>query len=208
MKKAISAILLIVFTVTVDAQSALGIGVKAGVNFANVSGASSINASSRSGFHAGIFLSPPSKKILGFRSELIYSEQGYDFKKGTTTGAVNLRYLMLPQMTAINITKYVQLQIGGQIAFLLNAEADSSSAGGTEGTYAKVLDYYNKIDYGLAAGAEVHPFKGLLIGARYNISLNNLYKDAVQGSNPSFIPTGSSIDFKSNVVQLFAGWRF
>ena len=72
------------------------------------------------------------------------------------------------------------------------------------------MDYYNKFDYGFAGGIEVHPFKGLLVGARYNISLGNLYKDPSSyetngGQPPSFIP---QVNVKNNVFQLFVGWIF
>ena len=40
------------------------IGIKAGLNFANVTNASDINSSSETGFHGGIFLAPASKNIL------------------------------------------------------------------------------------------------------------------------------------------------
>jgi hypothetical protein len=46
-------------------------GIKAGVNFAKVTKASNINADNTAGFHAGVFLAPQSKGVLGFRSELI-----------------------------------------------------------------------------------------------------------------------------------------
>src|SRR5690606_18289748 len=69
-------------------------GIKAGINFANVTKASSINNSSRTGWHAGVFLAPPSQGVIGSRTELIYSRQGYDYKSGTNTGNVNLDYLM------------------------------------------------------------------------------------------------------------------
>jgi hypothetical protein len=41
------------------------IGLKAGLNFAKVASASSINSSNRSGFHVGVFLAPSSKSIMG-----------------------------------------------------------------------------------------------------------------------------------------------
>jgi hypothetical protein len=180
------------------------IGLKGGLNFANVTGASSINSSSRSGFMFGIFLEPSSSKIISSKTELIYSRQGYDFKNGTTTGNVNLDYLLIPQGMCINITKFVQLQLGAQIAFLLNAKADTTTSSGSSNPYSGIMNYYNKFDYGFAVGAEIHPFMGLLIGARYNISLGKLYKDAQSGQMPSF----SSADAKNNVVQIFAGWKF
>jgi hypothetical protein len=184
-------------------------GIKAGLNFANVSKASSINNSSHSGFQAGLFLAPASKKILSSRTELLFSRQGYNYKTATNTGNVSLDYIMLPQFMAINITKYFQIQIGGQMAILLNAKADSSNAGnGSSGNGKSIMDLYNRFDYGYGGGIEVHPVSGLLIGARVNISLGNLYKDMASGaagSNPSFVPKA---DIKNNLFQVFAGWKF
>lgn len=182
-------------------------GIKAGLNFANVSKASSINNSSRSGFQAGILFEPRSKKILSSRTELIFSRQGYNYKNGTNTGNVNLDYIMLPQYMAINITKYFQIQVGGQMAILLNAKVDSSNGGGAS-SGSKILDLYNKFDFGYGGGIEVRPYKGLLVGARVNISLGNLYKDignTTLSPTPSFIP---KVDVKNNVFQIFAGWKF
>ena len=82
------------------------IGIKAGLNFANVTNASDINSSSETGFHGGIFLAPPSKSFLSSRTEFLFSRQGYDYSTNTNTGNVNLDYIMLPQYMAFNITKY------------------------------------------------------------------------------------------------------
>lgn len=185
------------------------IGVKAGVNFANVTKASSINNDSRTGFHAGVFLAPFSKGIIGSRTELIFSRQGYNYKTSTNTGNVNLDYIMMPQYISINITKYFSIQFGGQIAYLLNAKADSTAAtsGDASSPFASVTKFYNRFDYGYGGGIEIHPVSGLIIGARANISLNKLYDPSsfTSGANPSFIP---KVDVKNNVFQLFAGWRF
>jgi hypothetical protein len=197
MKKSIF-ILLLCLSLFAQAQ----IGIKAGLNFANVSNASSINSSSRSGFHAGILLAPASKKIISSRTELIFSRQGYDYKTSTNTGNVNLDYIQMGQLMSINITKYVSLMLGAQTAYLVSAKVDSSNGGST--TENKIMDFYNRIDYGYAVGAEVHPVMGLLIGARYNVSLAKVYKDLQSFQQPSF----TSEDAKNNVVQLYLGWRF
>ena len=185
-------------------------GIKAGVNFANVTNASEINSGSESGFMAGIFLAPPSTGVMGFRTELIFSRQGYSYKTNTNTGVVNLDYILLPQLMQINITKFFSIQLGAQMAFLINAKADSSTSSGGSSPYGEIMDFYNKFDYGFAGGIEIHPFKGLLVGARYNISLGSLYKDPSSyemngGQPPSFIP---AVDVKNNVLQIFAGWIF
>jgi hypothetical protein len=203
MKKTFLAIL-IIFPALAYSQ----IGIKAGINFANVTKASDINANSQTGFLAGLFLAPPSKGVISSRTELIYSRQGYSYESNTNTGNVNLDYIILPQLMGINITKFVQLQIGAQMAFLINAKVDSNTTSSGSNPYGKIMDYYNKFDYGFAGGVEVHPIMGLLVGARYNISLGNLYKDPSSyppGTPPDFIPT---IDVKNNVVQLFVGWTF
>jgi len=198
-------LVLAAFPVAVLAQGGgIGIGVKAGLNFANVTKASSINNSSRTGFNAGIFIAPPSRGIISSRTEIIFSKQGYNYKTGSTTGNVDLNYLMLPQYMVINITRYFQIQLGGQMAILLNANVDSNSnnaavAGG------KIMDFYNRFDYGYGGGIEVHPASGLLIGARINISLSDMYKQPEPGQQPSFLP---SIDVKNNVFQAYLGWQF
>ena len=200
MKKILYFILMICPFVTM-AQ----IGIKAGVNFAKVSNASSINSSNKSGFNVGIFLAPPSKKILSSRTELVFSRQGYDYKNSNNTGNVNLDYIQMGQLASINITKYFSLLFGAQTAYLVSAQADSTkNSGGSPGAYNGIMNLYNRIDYGYAVGAEVHPVLGLVIGARYNVSLAKVYKDIQSFQRPSF----SSEDAKNNVVQIFAGWRF
>jgi hypothetical protein len=182
------------------------IGIKAGLNFSNITKASSINAQSRSGFMAGVFLAAPSRGIMGYRTELIFSRQGYDYKAGVSTGSVNLNYILMPQLMTINITKYVQVQAGGQIAYLVGGKIDSSaSSSSVPSMQKKMMDYYNRLDYGAAGGVEVYPFKGLLLGARYNISLGNLYKASEGAVSPNFIP---KVDVKNNVLQIFLGYKF
>lgn len=182
------------------------IGIKAGFNFSNITKASSIGAQSRSGFMAGAFIATPSRGIVGYRSEIIFSKQGYDYKTGQTSGSVDLNYILLPQLMCINITKYVQLQAGGQLAFLVGGKIDSvPNPSSVPNFQKKMMDYYNKVDYGAAGGIEIYPFAGLLVGARYNISLGNLYKSNAGAPNPNFIP---KVDMKNNVLQLFVGYRF
>ncbi|MGZ8508764.1 MAG: porin family protein [Chitinophagaceae bacterium] len=203
MKKLILYVMLI-FPCSLIAQ----IGIKGGLNFANVTKASSINNSSRTGFHAGLFLAPPSPGIMGFRTEILFSRQGYDYKTNTNTGNVNLDYIMMPQMMCINITKYFQIQVGGQMAFLISAKADSATNGSNGGSGNNMMDLYNRFDYGYGGGIEIHPVAGLIIGARVNISLGDLYKDysnSTPGTTPSFIP---KVNVKNNVFQLSVGWRF
>ncbi|HSU28836.1 MAG TPA: outer membrane beta-barrel protein [Chitinophagaceae bacterium] len=189
------------FPIICFAQFGLSFGAKGGINFANVTHASDIKASSRSGYMIGAYIAPKVKKVFGYRSEIVLSRQGYDYNTNTNTGNVDLDYLLLPQLFIIKITGFVQLHLGGQVAILLNAKMNS-----TNGSNAppNLIDYFNRFDYGVCGGLEVFPLtKGLFIGAR----LNTGFKDVSNNANgqPDFIP---GIDAKNNVLQLYAGWRF
>ncbi|HMH33177.1 MAG TPA: porin family protein [Puia sp.] len=189
----------------------LGIGLKAGLNFSNVTNVSSINGSSQTGFHAGLFFGSFNKGLIGFRTELLYSQQGYGYSSGSAQGSVGLNYIFLAPMLAINVTRFVQIQAGFQTGYLLNAKADKSSGSTGNQTADKIIQFYNRFDYGFCGGLEIHPVGGLLIGARYNISLSNLYKmpsTSDSTGNPSYVPSASGINFKNNVVQVFVGYRF
>lgn len=201
MHKTLFCLLFIVPTV---AFGQIGFGIKAGPNFANITNADNINSSSRTGFHAGVFLDGSTTKVLSSRTEILFSRQGYEFSTQTNTGTVDLDYILLPQFMAINITKYVQLQLGGQVAYLISAKVDSTNQTG-DPDVDKLLGLYNRFDYGLGGGIEVHPVKFLVVGARMNISLGKVYKEPEPGQEYSFIP---DIDAKNNLFQVFAGVRF
>jgi len=179
-------------------------GVKAGLNFSNVTNTSSISHSNETGYNVGVFLAPKSKSILSSKTELILSKQGYNYSTNTQGGSADLLYVMLPTYMCINITRFFQIHIGAQMAYLINAKADSTTTSGSTDPLTDAIQYYNRFDYGLGGGVEVHPFKGLLIGARMNISLANLYSDALSGQIPSL----ASVDVKQNLFQLYAGWHF
>jgi hypothetical protein len=179
-------------------QAQIAVGVKAGLNLANVT-SKSISTNMYTGYFVGGYISPKQKKVVGFRSELILSRQGYDYKTNTNTGKVDLDYLLLPQLLVLKFTKKFQVHLGGQIAFLLNAKVDSSGGGGN----GSLFDYLSRFDYGAVGGFEVSPFSGFVTGSRINISLNNISKEAI--SSPNFI---SRDLIRNNVLQIYVGWRF
>lgn len=199
--KKIHCLFLLLFPLFTGAQLSLGIGVKAGLNFADIKDVSDVNTDTRTGFMIGAYIAPGKQKTIGFRSEIILSRQGYDYQTSTNTGTVNLDYLLLPQLLNFRFTKLVQVQAGGQLAFLLNTGVDST--GNSSGS---LFDYFKRFDYGLAGGVEIFPFKGFFVGTRINVSLNNINEETPPaGGWPNFIPR---IDARNNVLQVYAGWRF
>jgi hypothetical protein len=206
MKQLVLLLLIIGSPFLVNAQ----LGIKAGLNFTNVTNVSSVNNQSSSGFNVGIFFATPYSRILGSKTELVFSRQGYNYETGSVTGKVNLDYIMLPTYMCINITKFFQIQVGMQFGYLINAVADSTTKipGGISGPINGALSFYNRFTYSIGGGVEVHPVKGLLVGARMNVSLNNLYKlpdPAMSVTPPSF---SSDVNIKSNLLQIYIGWKF
>jgi hypothetical protein len=188
----------------------IGIGLKAGLNFANVTGVSSVSSKNKTGFMIGGFYSPPSKGLFGFRMEFDYSRQGYDFKTNTNTGTVNQDYILMPTLTVINLGKVAQLHLGPQTAFLLNAKADTTSTQSSSDPYANAMTnitkYQNRVSMGATAGFEIYPYKGILIGARYNVSFGDMFKTPTSSTTPA--PSFLSVNAKNNLVQFFLGYRF
>ena len=180
-------------------------GIKAGVNLTNLKSGSYIQSSNRAGYMIGAYLSPKSKRMLGYRSEIIYSRQAYEFSSSSGYGSVKQDYLLLPQLTTINITRFVQLHLGVQLAFLINASTDSTSSYSAPEPYGKYMSYYNRFDYGLAGGVEFYPIKNLLLGTRFNMGLGDMYKSIDPGRQPSAVP---AVNTKNKLLQVYAGWRF
>ncbi|HEV3224281.1 MAG TPA: outer membrane beta-barrel protein [Puia sp.] len=202
--------ILIVLLISSPSLAMAQIGVKAGWNFTNVTSVASVNSKSASGFNVGAFFTTPYRNIIGNKTELIYSKQGYNYSTGSATGKVNLEYIMLPSFICINITKFFQIYAGEEMAYLINANADSTSSSnsGMSGSYNQILSYYNRFQFALGGGVEVHPISGLLVGARFNFSLTNLYSMPSSNSSsepPSFVP---NVNVKSNLFQIYAGWKF
>lgn len=181
-------------------------GLKAGYNWSYVTGSEEgFKPGNRSGFMVSAFYAPTSRTGKGFRSEIVFSRQGYSFDNGGKNTDVLNDYVYLPQLVTFGIGRFFQLQAGAQIGVLLN----SKMSGAKDSTITGLM---NRIDYGFAAGVELNPAAGFLIGGRYNLGLGKLYKRyETTTSNPGPYPlpfNPETTNMKNGVVQLFVGYRF
>lgn len=179
------------------------LGLKAGFNWSYLTGSTQgFKKDNNNGFMIGAFYAPPSRG-MGFRTEIIFSRQGYSFADGGKNTDIQNDYIYLPQLTTFTIAKKVQLQAGAQIGYLLRAR---TSGGLKDSTITGLM---NRFDYGFAGGIEVYPFKGLLIGGRYNLGLGKLYKQQYAAPSPYPLPFDpETADFKNALIQFFLGYRF
>jgi hypothetical protein len=209
MKKMFILAIIVTAAISVSAQSSKDskskIGIKAGYNFSNVVGSqSSFDPKHNNGYMVAVAFSPTVKNGVGYRSELVYSKQGYSFDDGGKNTDVMNDYLYMPHLMTYTIAKVVQIQAGAQVGVLLNAK---KSSGGKD---SAITDLMNRFDYGFAGGVEVYPFKGLIIGARYNLGLGKMYKQYDQTSTTPYpLPFNpSTTNLKNGILQLFLGYRF
>lgn len=196
----------------------MGLGFRVGLNYAKVSSSSdSFQYRYKPGVMVAVFLAPPSSGIIGYRSELLYSRQGFDYTDPQgKTGIVSNDYLMLPQMMTVNITKYVQLQAGAFAGYLLSTkDSNQPKESSTDNDPSQTaINLMNRFDYGAAGGIEIHPIKGLILNIRYNMGFAKLYKeqsDIAQTSvTDSFNPLSrfENMDTKNAVIQFSLGYQF
>jgi len=177
--------------------------IKAGYNWSYITGsAEGFNTDSKSGFMVGASYSTFSTG-MGYRSEIVFSRQGYTFENGGSNTDVLNDYIYLPQFTTFTIGTKVQFQLGAQIGFLLNAKKT------TETKDSSLTSAMNKFDYGFAGGLEVYPVKALIIGARYNLGLGKLYKQDTSSPNPFPLPFNpETANFKNSILQFYVGFKF
>ena len=184
------------------------LGIKGGYNIAKIAGVKNTNfdPGNKNGFMVAAFMGLGGGTGRGYRTEIVFSRQGFSYDSMNNKIKVKQDYIYLPQLMTFNIGKFFSLQVGGQMGFLLNAKKGNDSSGSTQ---TDIMDYYNKIDYGVAGGFEIYPFKGIILGSRINYSLGPMYK-----RNES-LPPGFPFPFnpnevkgKSAVVNIFAGYKF
>ncbi len=214
MRKAIMGLLLATTAFAAQAQKEIKInpsrnqlGIKAGYNWSYVTASGSgINTKNKSGFMVSAFYAPAPTSGRGFRSEIVFSRQGYSFDNGGKNTDVLNDYIYLPQLSTFNIGKFLQLQLGGQVGFLLNSKLSNQVKD------SSITNLLNRIDYGFAGGIELRPVKGLLLGGRYNLGLGKLYKKWEQtATNPNPYPlpfNPETTNLKNGVVQFFVGYAF
>ncbi len=166
------------------AQASVSLGLKAGLNFANVDTSTPGAAyNSRTGYHAGAFVNIKLTK-LAIQPEVIYSVQGSDVSSATSSQALELAYVNIPVLVKFYLIGGLNLQGGPQFGFLASA-----TQGGTD-----IKDFVKGTDTSIALGAGFDISK-FVIDARYNLGLSEINDTA-----------GSSAA-KNQVIQVSVGFK-
>lgn len=173
------------FIATAASAQGLDFGVKAGVNFANITDATGLD--NRTGFVAGVFIGGKLNDKIGIQADVLYSQQGAEFDLGN----FDLNYVNVPIVLKYYLSDSFNLQLGPQFGVLLDQETNVVS---------ETIDDIATNDFDLSGvvGLGFDFPMGIRIEGRYNFGLSD-------------VPDEPSIDFdkgKNSVVTLSLGYSF
>ena len=198
-------IIVVAFTMTTKSFAQVKYGVKAGLNFANLSESDNDDSynegkTSKIGFHFGGTAEFPASEALSVQTGLLYSTKGYKINDGDFSTALNLNYLEIP------INAIYKIEVGGSKLCLnagpyLGYAFSGSLAYGDESYDYKIgsgdEDDIKALDYGINIGAGVELNDKITIGLQYGLGLANISSYTEYG-------------YKSNnrVIGISVGYMF
>jgi len=157
----------------------LGLGIKAGANFANLN-TDSYNTSSITSFHVGLYANINFSESWSVTPEVLWTDQGAELDNGDK---FETDYIAVPLMLRWRIIDLISIEAGPQFNFLTKAES-----GGVD-----IKDDITDPSYNAAFGALIHLPLGLNGGVRYIVGLTDLSKD-------------EDVELKDQTFQVYIGW--
>lgn len=192
---------LLAFGSTANAQGA-AVGVKAGVNFANLSfdaDEADVSFDQRTGFVGGLFVVWPAGGPIALQTEVLYSQKGAKIEEGSASGTIKLDFIEIPillRASSAPSSGGASFHVfgGPSLGFRVRARGESTFEGQTE--EEDLDDEVESFDFGLVAGAGLEVGRFVLDG-RYTWGLSNLNKEDQE-----------DVKIRSRVFSVMAGVRF
>ena len=153
------------------ALAQMSYGVKAGINYADVSYDSDVSSSGRIGLLAGGFVTLPLRGWLAAQGEVIYTV------KGTTVDVADIEtdfivdYLEVPLLARISFRRNMYVAAGPSMAFRVRARSRTDFGGSTE--EIDVKDNVESFDLGVVGAVGIEFGKWVFDG-RYTHGLSDL----------------------------------
>ncbi len=175
--------MLVAFT----ASAQIGIGIKAGLNFANQTGDDVEDNSMLTALHGGVYATFNFGDRLAFQPELLLNATGTTYDFGND-GKVDFKttYVSVPLMLLFKLNETFNIQAGPQLSFLTKAELTDGD------TSIDFSDEVEPTEWGANIGLGLN-FGKLNVTGRYCIGLSNIAKE-------------SGVEVKNSVIQLSLGY--
>src|SRR4029077_9960193 len=186
MKKSFFVLLTLLFATTLFfSQTQFSVGIKGGLNFANlqINDTKNSRLDGRTGYHAGAFVLFK-KDRWAIQPEVILSQQGSSLTINNTDFESNFNYINIPVIFKYYLAKSkngggINAQIGPQLGILSSARADVfDSVAFILNRDQDVKHDYKKSDVSLCLGAGWDSPFGLSIDLRYNLGLTRIEEEA------------------------------
>jgi hypothetical protein len=200
MKKLLIALLMISFATVASAQ----IGVKAGVNFANMvfeedeQSIQDLTKDGLVGLTGGVsFIIPLGGNLFALQPEVLYTRKGsqrnYTVLGEEYSNKLMYNYIDVPILLRVSLGNTygeslgIYLNGGPYLGFVLSGKSENETPFGnteTEFTFDDE-DNQSRLDYGLSLGGGI-TIGNLFLEARYNHGINNLLDDDANNNNDNF----------------------
>lgn len=157
------------------------IGVKGGINLANLYVDDVADENLKVGLNVGLFAKIPCTEFFAIQPEILYSSKGSRLKydnvfMGQGEYRFNLNYVEVPFLAVFNLGRHFNIHAGPYAGFLASSNIkDMDSDGTVEGVEDLNVDNFNRFDWGLAGGIGFE-FGNFVIGGRYNYGLREVGK--------------------------------
>jgi hypothetical protein len=201
MKSGLLCILLLWISGGMLAQE-ISFGAKGGVNFANLGGddADEVDMESLTGFHLGLLAELKFNESFAFQPEVLYSSQGAkasetffdeDFGNMNVDVKLKLSYISLPLLLKFYPLEGLSLDIGPQVSFLVDSEAEADVQG--ENFSIDIKDETNSFDFSGAFGVGYSLPVGLFFQGRYVLGFTDVYDES---------------NLRNRIFQITVGYKF
>lgn len=182
------------------------IGIRGGLNIANLGGSDVENTDSKTGVNFGGFFHYAINEIFSIQPEVLYSAKGAKAKfveDGVTVDAkLNLNYIDIPVLLVVNLpvenaSIKPHLIVGPHMGILLSAKV-KGEAGGFSGE-VDVKDVYKSTDFGAVVGAGI----GIPVGNNM-LNFDFRYHQGLTSIDDS----GEDLDEKNRGFSINAAFGF
>lgn len=173
----------------------LSFGPKVGYNSAKLEGKSFKEFhenNTKSGYHVGLFAELRFNNFA-IQPEVYYSSEGGKLATLNEDNLAiehdfNLDYVQVPLMFKWYLTNAIAIEAGPQAGFLKSSNVTWSDLGENS-------EKFNEFNFSVNAGVSINLPLSLMLSARYNAGLTNVYDDP-------------DVNWKNRVLQISVGYRF
>ena len=221
MKRLFFIFVLVVLLVATQAAGGgkIPMGLKAGLNIANISGDDAEDPSSRMGFTVGGFVEYPLSPMISVMGEVTYANKGGEAvctyaepaaltEPLTLNETYKFSYIEIPILLKLNVPTSGNIKpyllLGPGVAF--NIGADFEEANHDYSFEEDIGDYTKAIDFGMIFGGGVGFPVGsrmMSLGARYERGLTTIDDGLAEHWDDD-----GEYDIKNSVISILAGFQF